>query len=102
MATLVPQGLATSLPDHTQLPDSDGAIVENFQEHAQGSLLTDSLRPVLERRHPGARNCIGHDSGIYWRLADPPLRGAVAPDWFYVPGVPPTLGGQVRRSYVLW
>ena len=24
------------LPDHTQLPDSDGAIVENFQEHPQG------------------------------------------------------------------
>ncbi|PNK15351.1 Uma2 family endonuclease, partial [Cylindrospermopsis raciborskii] len=25
-----------------------------------------------------------------------------APDWFYVPGVPSRLNGQLRRSYVLW
>ncbi|MDY7012701.1 MAG: Uma2 family endonuclease [Cyanobacteriota bacterium] len=33
---------------------------------------------------------------------NPPERGAEAPDWFYVPGVPPTSYGQFRRSYVLW
>ena len=26
----------------------------------------------------------------------------MAPAWFYVPNVPRTLGGQMRRSYVLW
>ncbi|MBC6419545.1 MAG: Uma2 family endonuclease, partial [Prochloron sp. SP5CPC1] len=31
-----------------------------------------------------------------------PERGAEAPDWFYVPNVPPMLKGQIRRSYVLW
>jgi Uma2 family endonuclease len=91
-----------ALPDHTQLPDSDGAIVENFQEHPQSILLTDAIRPVLDRLHPDGQYCIGQDSGIYWRFTDPPLRGCVAPDWFYVPGVPPTLDGQVRRSYVMW
>lgn len=35
-------------------------------------------------------------------MTDPPETGAEAPDWFYVGNVPPTLGGAVRRSYVLW
>ena len=35
-------------------------------------------------------------------MTEPPERGAEAPDWFYVPNVPPTLNAQVRRSYVLW
>ncbi len=92
----------TSLPDHTQLPESDGTFVKNFQEHPQSILLTDSIRPVLQQLHPNGQYCIGQDSGIYWRLTDPPERGAEAPDWFYVPNVPPLLKGQVRRSYVLW
>ncbi|MBD2134709.1 Uma2 family endonuclease, partial [Sphaerospermopsis sp. FACHB-1094] len=29
-----------SLPDHTQLPESDGTFVKNFQEHPQSILLT--------------------------------------------------------------
>jgi len=91
-----------SLPDHTQLPESDGTFVKNFQEHPQSLLLTDSLTPVLEQLHPDGDYCIGQDSGIYWRLTAVPQRGAVAPDWFYVPNVPPTLDGQLRRSYVMW
>jgi Uma2 family endonuclease len=90
------------LPDHTQLPETDGAIVQNFQEHPQSMLLTDSIRPVLGRVHPDGQFAIGQDSGIYWRATDPPLKGCKAPDWFYVPDVPPLLNGQVRRSYVLW
>lgn len=90
------------LPDHKQLPDSDGAIVENFQEHPQSILLTESLWPVLQKRHPDNQFAVGQNSGIYWRVTDPPLRGCLAPDWFYVPDVPPTLQGEVRRSYVLW
>jgi Uma2 family endonuclease len=92
----------TALPDHTQLPESDGTFVKNFQEHPQSILLTDSIEPVLQRLHPEGQFCIGQDSGIYWRMVDPPERGAVSPDWFYVPNVPPALDGQFRRSYVLW
>jgi len=98
----VPSELPTSLPDHTQLPESDGTFVKNFQEHPQSILLTDSLTPVLQRLHPDGHYCIGQDSGIYWRLTEPPEKGAEAPDWFYVPNVLPTLGGKMRRSYVLW
>ncbi|NJK65338.1 MAG: Uma2 family endonuclease [Microcoleus sp. CSU_2_2] len=91
-----------TLPDHTQLPESDGTFVKNFQEHPQSILLTDSIEPMLQQLHPDGQYAIGQDSGIYWRLTEPPERGAEAPDWFYVPNVPPTLNGQMRRSYVLW
>lgn len=90
------------LPTHKDLPDSDGAIVENFLEMPQSSLLTDSIRPWLAKLHPDHQFCIGMDNGIYWRITEPPLAGCKAPDWFYVPGVPPTLDGEPRRSYVLW
>lgn len=65
-------------------------------------LLTDSIGPVLERLHPDGDYAIGQDCGIDWREAEPPEKGADAPDWFYVPDVPPKLDGQIRRSYVLW
>jgi Uma2 family endonuclease len=91
-----------SLPDHTQLPESDGTFVKNFQEHPQSILLTSSIQPVLDALHPNGQYAIGQDCGIYWRLTDPPERGAEAPDWFYVPDVPPLLDGQMRRSYVMW
>lgn len=94
--------LEKPLPDHTQLPESDGTFVKNFQKHPQSIILTDSIGPVLERLHPDGQYAIGQDSGIYWRQTDPPEQGAVAPDWFYIPNVPPLLDGQYRRSYVLW
>ncbi|MDF2386498.1 Uma2 family endonuclease [Nostoc ellipsosporum NOK] len=108
---------ALTLPDHTQLPESDGTFVsqslagvppvvrtgvKNWQEHPQSILLTDSIKPVLEQLHPDSQYCIGQDLGIYWRLTDPPEKDATAPDWFYVPNIPPTLDGETRRSYVLW
>lgn len=95
-------GKVTRLPDHTQLPDTDGTFVKNFQEHPQSILLTDSLKPVLQRLHPEGDYTIGQDCGIYWRLTDPPERGSEAPDWFYVPNIPPSLNGEFRRSYVFW
>lgn len=91
-----------SLPDHTQLPDSDGTFVKNFQEHPQSIVLTSSIEPILQKLHADGNYCIGQDSGIYWRLTEPPEKGAEAPDWFYVPNVPPKLNGEYRRSYVLW
>jgi len=98
----LPESTITSLPDHTQLPESDGTFVKNFQERPQSSLLSDSIRPTLQKLHPDNQYCIAQDCGIYWRLTEPPEKGAEAPDWFYVPKVPPLLNGQVRRSYVLW
>jgi Uma2 family endonuclease len=92
----------TPLPDHTQLPCEDGTFVKNFQEHTQSILLTTVIRPVLDKIHADGQYTIGQDSGIYWRLTEPPQRGAEAPDWFYVPNVPPLLNGKGRRSYVLW
>src|SRR5205807_1558807 len=91
-------------PDHLGLPESDGRIVENFNEHPQGMILSDSLLPILGRKHPDGRFALGRDSGIYykWSPDEPPITGAIAPDWFYVPDVPATLEGHYRRSYVLW
>ena len=100
--TLDVENNPTGWPDHTQLPESDGSFVKNFQEHPQSILLTDSITPVLQSIHPDGNYCIGQDSGIYWRLTEPLERGAEAPDWFYVPNVPPTIDGQLRRSYVMW
>jgi Uma2 family endonuclease len=90
------------LPDHMQLPESDGTFVKNFQEHPQSLLLTSSIYPVLNQLHPDGQFAIGQDSGIYWRLTEPPEKGCEAPDWFYVPNVPPLLDGDYRRSYVMW
>ena len=100
--TLDPSTHPLTLPDHTQLPDSDGTFVKNFQEHPQSILLTDSIEPHLQKQHPDGQYAIGQDSGIYWRMTEPPEKGAEAPDWFYVPNVPPNLDGKPRRSYVLW
>jgi hypothetical protein len=94
-----------TLPDHTQLPESDGSFVRNFQEHPQSILLTESIWPYLQATVADGQFAIGQDSGIYWRLTkppEPPQRGSLAPDWFLVLDVPPLLDGQFRRSYVLW
>ena len=98
-------GLPANLPDHTQLPDKDGNFTNNYQEGPQGALLTDCILPILQQTHPDGQYCIGRDNGIYWRLPEPPEsleKGAIAPDWFYVPNVPLMLDGQFRGSYVLW
>jgi Uma2 family endonuclease len=102
--------LKLELPDHKQLPESDGNFVVakraggnyNFQEHPQSLLLTSSICPVLDKLHPDGQYAIGQDSGIYWRLTEPPEKGCEAPDWFYVPNVSPLLEGERRRSYVMW
>jgi Uma2 family endonuclease len=91
-----------ALPDHTQLPESDGSIVENFQERPLSALLSSAITPLLRQRHPDGQYAIGSDSGIYWRLTDPLEKGAISPDWFYIPNVPPLLDGYFRRSYVMW
>jgi Uma2 family endonuclease len=91
-----------NLPNHLELPEENGEFVQNFRELPQSLLLSSAIWPILENIHPDRHFAVGQVSGIYWRLTDPPERGAVAPDWFYVPGVPPDLDGHYRRSYVLW
>ena len=100
--TIAPDPSLQVMPDHTQLPETDGTFVQNYQEYPQSELLTGSLLPRLHELHPDGQFAIGQDSGIYWRHTDPPLKGCKAPDWCYIPGVPPMLDGQIRRSYVLW
>jgi len=78
-----------------QLPGRT-APLEKLSGASQSLILTDSIGPVLQQRHPDGQ-CIGQDCGIYWREAEP-LKGAEAPDWFYVPNVSPKLNGQIRRS----
>jgi Uma2 family endonuclease len=103
MSTLLaPPDVWKDLPDHTQLPDKDGALVTNSQEHPQGRLLTDPFEVELVRLRPDGQYFIGRDCGIYWWATKPPLLGCKAPDWYYVPGVPPTLQGLPRRSFVIW
>jgi Uma2 family endonuclease len=94
--------LPDPLPGHLELPDENGEIVENFRETPQNVLLDQAIWPVLESLHPDRHFAVGHDCGIYWKLTKPLEQGAVCPDWFYVPGVPPDLDGHYRRSYVLW
>ena len=86
--------LPPAFPDHTQLPDSDGIFVKNFQEHPQSLILTDSIWSIMQARHRDGQYAIGQDCGIYWRETEPPEKGAEAPDWFYVPNVPPNLDGH--------
>jgi Uma2 family endonuclease len=101
-STVTPPEALGSLPDHTQLPFEDGTFVKNSLEHPQSLVLSDSLKPVLAQLYPEDDYFIGQDCGIYWRLTEPRERGAVSPDLYLVPDVPPKLAGQQRRSYVLW
>jgi len=64
-------------PDHHCL--SRTAPCENFQEHPQSLILTDSIGPVLQQRHPDGQYCIGQDCGIYWREAEPPEKALKPP-----------------------
>lgn len=97
MRTLAPP--AAKLPNHLELPEADGSIVQSFRELPQSVLLTDAILPVLRRLHPQGDFALGQDCGIYWRITPEPLEGCKCPDWFYVPGVPATLDGTYRRSY---
>jgi Uma2 family endonuclease len=100
---LAPEEMELVLPpNHLELPFTDGSILTSTQEHPQSDLLTQALTPRLEEIHPDKQYCVACDVGIYYRVTKPPLLGCKAPDWFYVPGVPPMLDGEYRRSYVMY
>src|SRR4051794_1673424 len=90
------------LPDHKQLPESDGSAMPNMQQPPQTEMLNQCLAPVLKEIHPDGQYCVAGDCFIYFKYTQPVLAGCKAPDWFYVPDVPPVLEGEIRRSYVLW
>lgn len=93
----------TYLPDHTQLPDTDGKPVDNTFQPMQWVVFWSSLRPWLEVLHPDGRFLLAVDHGIYFQYTNPPLDGCRAPDLMVVEGVPPQLPDSLfRRSYVLW
>ena len=56
--TLTDIALPPPFPDHTQLPESDGTFVKNFQEHPQSLILTDSIDSTLQRLHPDGQYAI--------------------------------------------
>jgi hypothetical protein len=94
---------ASKLPTHLDLPYTDDKPVDNTYQPEQSYLLTSSLRPHLDRLHPDGKYFTAADCGIYWVYKKKnPLEGCKAPDWFYVPNVPGTLGGVLRKSYVMW
>lgn len=92
----------TPVRAHLLLPDKDGVPVRNSFEPWQSTLLSETLEPHLQRLLVERDYFIGQDNGIYWEKSDPPALGCKAPDWYLVTGVPHLLGGQLRRSYVLW
>jgi Uma2 family endonuclease len=94
--------LRAGLPTDLDLPDTDGLPVQNTLHPIQTQLLTGCLLPVLKQLHPDGQFFIGEDTGLYYMLTRRELDGCKSPDWFYVPNVPPTLEGRLRRSYVLW
>ena len=77
--------LPDHLPDHLELPEENGEIVKNFRELPQSLLLSSAIWPLLKSILPDRQFAVGQDSGIYWRLSDPPEKEVIAPDWFYVP-----------------
>jgi Uma2 family endonuclease len=91
------------LPTHLDLPSTDDQPVENNYQTWQTFLLFDTIDSHMERLHPDGQYLLAADMGIYYQITDPPLNGCKAPDWFYVPNVPPTLpDSSYRRSYVMW
>lgn len=99
---LAPLNLGTPMPDHRDLPEKDGVPVRNSLEPWQSALLSETLDPVLRKKHPEGDYFIGQDCGIYWEKTEPAMLGCKAPDWYLVLNVPRLLDGQMRRSYVLW
>ncbi|HEY3788389.1 MAG TPA: Uma2 family endonuclease, partial [Urbifossiella sp.] len=87
---------------HLDLPHTDDKPVESAYQPLQAWLLSGCLIPHLNQLHPKGDYFIGTDTGIYWKLTRPREAGCRAPDWYFIPNVPRTLDGLLRRSYVLW
>lgn len=102
MSMILSPELRAALPTHLDLPCSDGIPAEYSYQPFQSALLTSAFVPFFDQMHPEGDYFVGADQGIYWMLTENPMSGCRAPDWFFVPGVPRMLDGEMRRSYVLW
>lgn len=89
-------------PTHLDLPHTDDQPVENEYQPIQTWLLLDTLNSHLSEIHPEKNYFLGADCGIYFKRTTPPLQGCLAPDFYYVPGVPKFLDGDRRKSFVMW
>lgn len=87
---------------HLDLPDRDPTQMENHFENPQTTLLNDVALSHFVALFGAGGFLMAANSGIYYRVTDPFLRGCLAPDWFVVPGATPLLDGRFRGSYVLW
>jgi Uma2 family endonuclease len=103
MSVEAPENTKTVVfPTHLDLPCKDDKPVDNVSQPLQASLLTSSIEPLLQERHPDSDYLVASNCGIYWKATNPPLDGCKAPDWYFVPGVPKELDGEMRRSFVMW
>jgi hypothetical protein len=81
-------------------------MTQTTQEHLQGALLSETIRPLLERWYPEGDYVIGGQGcAIAWKpsgTASDAYR-AIAPTWFVVPGATPaTLVSARQRVYLMW
>lgn len=94
------------LPDYTELPCEDGKWAKSSLEAPQRAILTDALTGwLLYLRPTKMRFFISGDSGIYWRLPEPPeplVNGAIDPDWYFFPWKVQQDKGRWKGSYVMW
>lgn len=75
--------------------------------YQQQQLLTETLQPVLQERHPDRRYALGgKNCSILWNpvasSAGAPVHTALRPIWYYVPDVAPLPGRDNQRSYIFW
>lgn len=83
------------LPSSAELPDSDGAPVDNELQNLIPNLLETVLAFVWAERQDWF---FGVDMGIYYAPSKPPL----VPAGFLSLGVERFIGEEGRLSYVLW
>jgi Uma2 family endonuclease len=85
---------ATSLWREVEYPDSDGRPIAETEIHLNE--MSDLLA-ALKRRYRGVPDIyVGGNLFLYYRQGDP--RSVVAPDVFFVRGVPSGL----RKTFMLW
>ena len=94
--------VAAKLPTHLELPCEDGIPMDSDFQPTQAAMLSDILSGMVPVIRPDGRMFMTQDTGIYYRLTEPRLRGCKSPDWFCVPGKSQHLRGIQRRSYVMW
>ncbi|MGV0025646.1 Uma2 family endonuclease [Phormidesmis priestleyi] len=95
---MVKSDVYRNLPTGDELPDSDGAPVDNEDQNYIPNVLLFLLKFIWADRNDWS---FGADMGIYHTTGVNP-RVPVVPDGFLSLGVERRKGGKSRRSYVTW